>query len=127
MKEHLCLLSIFPPLSPSVPPVIIKLEEPERRHHTCIEFTVRGFPHPTLQWFHKDREVQAPYIHTEMELYQDYLEGCLTFENPTHHDNGNYTLVATNSLGSVTKTVLGHFLEAPPFLDEDGKICLASR
>ncbi|TSL68180.1 NT-3 growth factor receptor [Bagarius yarrelli] len=102
------------------PPVILKLEEPERRHHTCIEFTVRGFPHPTLQWFHKGREIQSTYIHTEMELYQDYLEGCLTFENPTHHDNGNYTLVATNTLGSVTKTVFGHFLEAPPFPDMDG-------
>ncbi|KAI5607652.1 NT-3 growth factor receptor isoform X1, partial [Silurus asotus] len=107
-------------LAVQFPPVIIKLEEPERRHHTCIEFTVRGFPHPMLQWFYKGREVQAPYIHTEMEIYQDYLEGCLTFENPTHHDNGNYTLVATNSLGSVTKTVFGHFLEAPPFLEEDG-------
>ncbi|XP_027018432.1 NT-3 growth factor receptor [Tachysurus fulvidraco] len=109
-------------LAVQFPPVIIKLEEPERRHHTCIEFTVRGFPHPTLKWFYKGREIQSTYIHTEMELYQDYLEGCLTFENPTHHDNGNYTLVATNSLGSVTKTVLGHFLEAPPFPDMDGII-----
>uniref|UniRef100_W5LQ87 Tyrosine-protein kinase receptor n=1 Tax=Astyanax mexicanus TaxID=7994 RepID=W5LQ87_ASTMX len=95
------------------------LEEPERRHHTCIEFTVRGFPHPTLRWLYKGRELQSPYIHTEMDLYQDYLEGCLTFENPTHYDNGNYTLVATNPLGSVTKTVFGHFLEAPPFMDEE--------
>ncbi|XP_060740610.1 NT-3 growth factor receptor isoform X2 [Tachysurus vachellii] len=109
-------------LAVQFPPVIIKLEEPERRHHTCIEFTVRGFPHPTLKWFYKGREIQSTYIHTEMEHYQDYLEGCLTFENPTHHDNGNYTLVATNSLGSVTKTVLGHFLEAPPFPDMDGII-----
>ncbi|KAF5906154.1 NT-3 growth factor receptor-like, partial [Clarias magur] len=101
-------------LAVQFPPVIIKLNEPERRHHTCIEFTVRGFPHPTLQWFYKGHEVQASYIHTEMELYQDYLEGCLTFENPTHHDNGNYTLVATNSLGSVTKMVPGHFLDIPP-------------
>uniref|UniRef100_A0A8B9J8J6 Tyrosine-protein kinase receptor n=1 Tax=Astyanax mexicanus TaxID=7994 RepID=A0A8B9J8J6_ASTMX len=108
-------------LAVQFPPVILKLEEPERRHHTCIEFTVRGFPHPTLRWLYKGRELQSPYIHTEMDLYQDYLEGCLTFENPTHYDNGNYTLVATNSLGSVTKTVFGHFLEAPPFMDEEGK------
>ncbi|KAK3561573.1 hypothetical protein QTP86_010656 [Hemibagrus guttatus] len=103
-----------------VPPVIIKLDEPERRHHTCIEFTVRGFPHPTLKWFHKGSEIKSRYIHMEVEVYKDYLEGCLTFENPTHHDNGNYTLVATNPLGSVTKTVFGHFLEAPPFPDMDG-------
>ncbi|KAK3533041.1 hypothetical protein QTP70_006570 [Hemibagrus guttatus] len=104
----------------TVPPVIIKLDEPERRHHTCIEFTVRGFPHPTLKWFHKGSEIKSRYIHMEVEVYKDYLEGCLTFENPTHHDNGNYTLVATNPLGSVTKTVFGHFLEAPPFPDMDG-------
>ncbi|XP_051506642.1 NT-3 growth factor receptor-like [Myxocyprinus asiaticus] len=104
------------------PPVILKLDEPERRHHTCIEFTVRGFPHPTLRWFHMDREIlQSEYIHMEMEYYQDYSEGCLTFENPTHYDNGNYTLVATNPLGSVTKTVHGYFLE-PPFSEDDGII-----
>ncbi|XP_047013955.1 NT-3 growth factor receptor isoform X1 [Ictalurus punctatus] len=109
-------------LAVQFPPVIIKLEEPERRHHTCIEFTVRGFPHPTLQWLYKGHEIQAPFIHTEMELYQDYLEGCLNFENPTHLNNGNYTLVATNSLGSVNKTVFGHFLAPPPFLEDDGII-----
>ncbi len=57
----------------------------------------------------------------EMDYYQDYLEGCLTFQNPTHYDNGNYTLVASNSLGSVTKTVYGYFLE-PPFIEDDGKL-----
>ncbi|XP_026071981.1 NT-3 growth factor receptor [Carassius auratus] len=104
------------------PPVILKLDEPERRHHTCIEFTVRGFPHPTLRWFHKDREIlQSEYIHMEMEHYKDYLEGCLTFQNPTHYDNGNYTLVASNSLGSVTKTIYGYFLE-PPFIEDEGMI-----
>ncbi|XP_062868458.1 NT-3 growth factor receptor [Trichomycterus rosablanca] len=102
------------------PPEILHLEEPVRRYHTCIMFTVRGFPHPTLHWYHKGREIQSAYIHAEMEIYQDYLEGCLNFENPTHYDNGNYTLVATNPLGSVSKTILAHFLEAPPFIDEDG-------
>ncbi|RXN30305.1 NT-3 growth factor receptor isoform X1 [Labeo rohita] len=102
------------------PPVILKLDEPEQRHHTCIEFTVRGFPHPTLRWFHKGREIvgASGYIRMEMEYYQDYLEGCLTFQNPTHYDNGNYTLVASNSLGSVTKTVYGYFLE-PPLIEDD--------
>ncbi|XP_076880966.1 NT-3 growth factor receptor isoform X2 [Brachyhypopomus gauderio] len=107
-------------LAVQFPPMILKLEEPERRHHTCIEFTVRGFPQPVLRWIHKGGEIQNPYIRTEMEPYQDYLEGCLTFENPTHFDNGNYTLVATNPLGSVTKTILGHFLDAPGFLEEEG-------
>ena len=107
----------------TVPPNIQKLAEPERRHDTCIEFTVRGYPHPTLRWYHKQKEIlQNAYIRTEMEFYQDYLEGCLTFRNPTHYDNGNYTLEASNALGTVTKTVYGHFLTAPPF-EENGQ-CL---
>lgn len=99
---------------PAVPPVILRLAEPERRHDTCIEFTVRGYPHPKLRWFHKQKEIlQNKYIRTEMDFYQDYLEGCLTFQNPTHINNGNYTLEASNPLGTVTKTVYGHFLVAP--------------
>lgn len=107
------------PLSPlPVPPVILRLAEPEQRHDTCIEFTVRGYPHPKLRWFHKQKEIQHnDYIRTEMDYYQDYLEGCLTFQNPTHINNGNYTLEASNPLGTVTKTVYGHFI-MPPDIDE---------
>ncbi|TNN70136.1 NT-3 growth factor receptor [Liparis tanakae] len=97
-----------------VPPVILRLAEPEQRHDTCIEFTVRGYPHPKLRWFYKQKEIlQNEYIRTEMDFYQDYLEGCLTFQNPTHINNGNYTLEASNPLGTVAKTVYGHFLMAP--------------
>lgn len=103
----------------AVPPVILRLAEPEQRLHTCIEFTVRGYPHPKLRWFHKQKEIlQTEYIRTEMDFYQDYLEGCLTFQNPTHINNGNYTLEASNPLGTVTKTVYGHFLMEPGIIDE---------
>ncbi|XP_029378233.1 NT-3 growth factor receptor-like isoform X1 [Echeneis naucrates] len=96
------------------PPSIVKLKEPERRHDTCIEFTVRGSPHPTLQWFYKDKEIShTEYVRPDMDIYQDYIEGCLTFKNPTHHNNGNYTLKATNYLGEATSTVYGHFLNKP--------------
>ena len=37
------------------------------------------------------------------------------FKNPTHFNNGNYTLVASNILGVATKTVYGHFLNKPIF------------
>lgn len=105
-------------LLPAVPPVILRLAEPEQRHDTCIEFTVRGYPHPKLRWFHKQKEIlQNEYIRTEMDFYQDYLEGCLTFQNPTHINNGNYTLEASNPLGTVTKTVYGHFLLDPGLND----------
>eukprot|EP00064_Thunnus_orientalis_P001164 superscaffoldBa00000076_g1166 len=90
------------------------LNEPERRHDTCIEFTVRGSPHPTLRWFYKDKEIShTEYVRPDMDIYQDYIEGCLTFKNPTHHNNGNYTLEATNYLGVATSTVYGHFLNKP--------------
>ncbi|XP_031723994.1 NT-3 growth factor receptor-like [Anarrhichthys ocellatus] len=96
------------------PPSIVKLKEPERRHDTCIEFTVRGSPHPTLQWFYRDKEVShTEYVRPDMDIYQDYIEGCLTFKNPTHHNNGNYTLTASNYLGVATSSVYGHFLDKP--------------
>uniref|UniRef100_A0A671XTC7 Tyrosine-protein kinase receptor n=1 Tax=Sparus aurata TaxID=8175 RepID=A0A671XTC7_SPAAU len=91
------------------PPSIVKLKEPERRHDTCIEFTVRGSPHPTLRWPLRS----STYVRPDMDIYQDYIEGCLTFKNPTHHNNGNYTLEATNYLGEAISTVYGHFLDKP--------------
>uniref|UniRef100_A0A8D3B9F0 Tyrosine-protein kinase receptor n=2 Tax=Scophthalmus maximus TaxID=52904 RepID=A0A8D3B9F0_SCOMX len=101
-------------LTVQFPPSIVKLTEPERRHDTCIEFTVRGSPHPTLRWFYKDKEIShTDYVRPHMDIYQDYVEGCLTFKNPTHHNNGNYTLEATNYLGVANSTVYGHFLDKP--------------
>ncbi|KAF3832228.1 hypothetical protein F7725_025893 [Dissostichus mawsoni] len=101
-------------LNVQFPPLIVRLAEPEKRHDTCIEFTVRGYPHPKLRWFYKKKEiVENDYIRTELDFYQDYLEGCLIFKNPTHLNNGNYTLEASNRLGTVTKSVNGRFLVAP--------------
>ncbi|KAK5934853.1 hypothetical protein CgunFtcFv8_020270 [Champsocephalus gunnari] len=101
-------------LNVQFPPLIVRLAEPEKRHDTCIEFTVRGYPHPRLRWFYKKKEiVENDYIRTELDFYQDYLEGCLIFKNPTHLNNGNYTLEASNRLGTVTKSVNGRFLFAP--------------
>ncbi|XP_076878695.1 LOW QUALITY PROTEIN: NT-3 growth factor receptor [Brachyhypopomus gauderio] len=101
-------------LSVQFPPSIVQFEEPERRHDTCMMFTVRGHPLPTLRWIYKDEEVvQSEYIHMEAEVYQDHLEGCLVFKNPTHHNNGNYTIEARNFLGVATKTVDAHFMTAP--------------
>ncbi|XP_030630609.1 NT-3 growth factor receptor isoform X3 [Chanos chanos] len=101
-------------LSVQFPPMIMKFEEPEKWHDTCMLFTVRGHPLPTLNFYYNGKAIpQSEYIRSEMEIYQDNLEGCLTFKNPTHHNNGNYTLEATNFLGVATKTVFAHFLNAP--------------
>ncbi|CAL8262813.1 unnamed protein product [Merluccius merluccius] len=100
------------------PPLILKLTEPYKRHDTCIEFTVAGSPHPTLRWYYKDKEIlHDEFVRTEFDIYKDDVEGCLMFKNPTHFNNGNYTLVASNSLGVATKTVYGHFLNKPFFPD----------
>ncbi|XP_051545695.1 NT-3 growth factor receptor-like [Myxocyprinus asiaticus] len=108
-------------LSVQFPPAIIKFEEPEKLHDTCMMFTVRGHPLPTLRWYYYGSEIKATeYIHPEMEVYQDNLEGCLMFKTPTHHNNGNYTLEASNILGVAVKTVYAHFLK-PPF---DALVCL---
>ncbi|RVE71457.1 hypothetical protein OJAV_G00052020 [Oryzias javanicus] len=97
------------------PPSIVNLMKPTRLHDTCIEFTVRGFPHPTLKWFHNNQEIyHTEYVRTDMDIYQDYIEGCLTFKNPTHHNNGIYTLIATNKLGVANRSVYGFFMEDPP-------------
>ncbi|XP_077453058.1 NT-3 growth factor receptor-like isoform X2 [Stigmatopora argus] len=101
-------------------PSILKLEEPERRHDTCIEFTVRGSPLPKLRWFYNDKEINhTAYLRLDMAIYQDDIEGCLTFKNPTHHNNGNYTLEAENYLGAVNNTVYGHFLDKPHDITEN--------
>lgn len=104
-------------LSVQFPPAIINFEEPQKRHDTCMMFTVRANPLPTLHWSFKGEEIKATeYVHPEMEVYQDNLEGCLLFKNPTQHNNGNYTLEARNYLGVAVKTVYAHFLH-PPFED----------
>uniref|UniRef100_A0A8C2KJG1 receptor protein-tyrosine kinase n=1 Tax=Cyprinus carpio TaxID=7962 RepID=A0A8C2KJG1_CYPCA len=102
-------------LSVQFPPVIIKFEEPQKWHDTCMIFTVRANPLPTLRWYYKGEEIkQTEYVRPDMDVYQDNLEGCLKFKNPTHHNNGNYTLEASNFLGMAVKTVYAHFLQ-PPF------------
>uniref|UniRef100_A0A3B4CJ59 Tyrosine-protein kinase receptor n=1 Tax=Pygocentrus nattereri TaxID=42514 RepID=A0A3B4CJ59_PYGNA len=98
-------------LSVQFPPTIVRFGEPEKWHDTCMMFTVRGHPLPTLRWIYREGELtQSKYVRTEMEVYQDYLEGCLVFKDPTHHNNGNYTLEARNALGMTSKTVYAHFM-----------------
>ncbi|XP_060784475.1 NT-3 growth factor receptor [Neoarius graeffei] len=101
-------------LSVQFPPTIERFENPEKWHDTCMMFIVRGQPLPTVRFFYQDAElVQTSYIRMEAEVFRDSLEGCLIFKNPTHHNNGNYTLEARNMLGMATKTVDAHFMGAP--------------
>ncbi|KAG2470363.1 NTRK3 factor, partial [Polypterus senegalus] len=101
----------------TVPPRILKLMDPERHHFTCVPFIVRSNPPPTLRWLHNGVEIQeTSYIYTDAESYLDYKEGCLLINNPTHYNNGNYTLEAENELGLASETIVAHFLPTPDAL-----------
>lgn len=93
---------------------MLSLEEPELRLEHCIEFVVRGNPPPTLLWLHNGRPLRESRI-IRVEFYQEgeVSEGCLLFNKPTHYNNGNYTLVAKNPLGTANQTINGHFLKEP--------------
>ncbi|XP_053573623.1 NT-3 growth factor receptor isoform X1 [Bombina bombina] len=96
------------------PPRILSLKEPESRLEHCIEFVVRGNPQPNLTWFHNGREFKmGEIIRTEYYRRDNVSEGCLLFNSPTHYNNGNYTLSASNELGVANQTVYGHFLKTP--------------
>lgn len=101
-------------LSPADPPRVVSLEEPELRLEHCIEFVVRGNPPPTLHWLHNGQPLRESRI-IRVEYYQEgeVSEGCLLFNKPTHYNNGNYTLVAKNPLGTANQTINGHFLKEP--------------
>ncbi|KAM8972304.1 NT-3 growth factor receptor isoform 2-T2 [Pelodytes ibericus] len=101
------------PLTVYYPPRILSLKEPVSRLEHCIEFVVHGNPQPILTWFHNEEALKAvDFIRTE--FWQDNVsEGCLLFNKPTHYNNGNYTLVATNKLGVAKQTVYAHFLKEP--------------
>ncbi|NXG89634.1 NTRK3 factor, partial [Stercorarius parasiticus] len=96
------------------PPRILTLEEPVLHLDHCIAFAVHGNPAPTLHWLHNGQVLRETEI-IHMEFYQqgEVSEGCLLFNKPTHYNNGNYTIVATNQLGSANQTIKGHFLEKP--------------
>lgn len=93
---------------------MVSLEEPELRLEHCIEFVVRGNPPPTLRWLHNGQPLRESRI-IRVEYYQEgeVAEGCLLFNKPTHYNNGNYTLIARNPLGTANQTINGHFLKEP--------------
>uniref|UniRef100_G1T5L5 GP145-TrkC n=1 Tax=Oryctolagus cuniculus TaxID=9986 RepID=G1T5L5_RABIT len=101
-------------LSVHYPPRVVSLEEPELRLEHCIEFVVRGNPPPTLHWLHNGQPLrESKIIHVDYYQEGEVSEGCLLFNKPTHYNNGNYTLIAKNLLGTANQTISGHFLKEP--------------
>uniref|UniRef100_UPI0037E827E7 BDNF/NT-3 growth factors receptor n=1 Tax=Semicossyphus pulcher TaxID=241346 RepID=UPI0037E827E7 len=97
------------------PPKITKLSDAIPDHHWCIPFSVSGNPEPQLQWF-LDGEVvtEGLYIMTMIhDITEREYHGCLQLDNPTHLNNGRYTLLATNKYGTDQKEVEAHFMHKP--------------
>ncbi|XP_077173549.1 NT-3 growth factor receptor isoform X2 [Paroedura picta] len=108
MSNASVLLTVF------YPPRIISLLEPIRHMEHCIEFLVHGNPPPQVHWLFNGQLLrETEFIRTELYQEGEVSDGCLLFNHPTHYNNGNYTIVATNFLGTANQTIKGHFLEKP--------------
>uniref|UniRef100_A0A4W3IZL1 Tyrosine-protein kinase receptor n=1 Tax=Callorhinchus milii TaxID=7868 RepID=A0A4W3IZL1_CALMI len=84
-------------------------------HHWCIPFSVMGNPPPTIQWYHNNHLLnETDFILTQIhEENFSELHGCLQLDNPTHLNNGNYTLYINNDLGQDERTISAHFMLHP--------------
>ncbi|NXD44912.1 NTRK1 factor, partial [Copsychus sechellarum] len=104
-------------LNVTFPPVIVLLDEAIAQHSWCIPFSVDGNPIPSIHWlFNGTALVEGLYIHTlivEIEHNSTILHGCLQLNRPTHVNNGNYTLLVSNALGSASRSVQGRFMDNP--------------
>ncbi|POI27232.1 hypothetical protein CIB84_009018 [Bambusicola thoracicus] len=106
---------LFTLFSNIVAPNITFIESPTPDHHWCIPFTVKGNPKPTLQWFYEGAILnESEYICTKIHVInQSEYHGCLQLDNPTHLNNGAYTLLAKNEYGEDEKRVDAHFMSVP--------------
>ncbi|XP_039606529.1 neurotrophic tyrosine kinase, receptor, type 2a [Polypterus senegalus] len=97
------------------PPKIIYLDKPMSDHHWCIPFSVRGNPKPELQWFYEGAVLnENDFIQTKIHVVNDTdHHGCLQLDNPTHINNGQYTLLAKNQYGMDKSTVFALFMRTP--------------
>uniref|UniRef100_A0A8C5TCQ2 Tyrosine-protein kinase receptor n=1 Tax=Malurus cyaneus samueli TaxID=2593467 RepID=A0A8C5TCQ2_9PASS len=104
-------------LNVTFPPVILLLHEAIPQHFWCIPFSVDGNPAPSIRWLFNGTALrEGLYIHTRIMEYEHnttVLHGCLQLNRPTHVNNGNYTLLVQNPLGSAARSVQGRFMDNP--------------
>ena len=93
------------------------LQTAVEQHHWCIPFSVDGQPAPSLRWLFNGSVLnETSFIFTEfLELAanETVRHGCLRLNQPTHVNNGNYTLLATNPLGQAAAWVMAAFMDNP--------------
>lgn len=86
-------------------------------HHWCIPFSVDGQPAPSLQWFFNGSVLnETSFIFTEFlepAANETVRHGCLRLNQPTHVNNGNYTLLAVNPYGQAAASVIVAFMDNP--------------
>lgn len=76
---------------------------------------MRGNPQPILTWLHDGVKLnESDYIWTKIHVInQTEYHGCLQLDNPTHVNNGEYTLVAKNQYGKDEASISAYFMEDP--------------
>nr|XP_031291913.1 high affinity nerve growth factor receptor [Camelus dromedarius] len=98
-------------------PASVHLHTAVEQHHWCIPFTVDGQPAPSLRWLFNGSVLnETSFIFTEFlepAANETVRHGCLRLNQPTHVNNGNYTLLATNPLGQAAASVMAAFMDNP--------------
>ncbi|XP_072916044.1 high affinity nerve growth factor receptor-like [Hemitrygon akajei] len=96
-------------------PEILSLSDAVNHHNWCFPFVMRGNPRPHTRWFHGPFELPNSLISwtTIYEEAPNEVHGCLELASPTHCNNGNYTLIIENPLGSARASAQGHFMDGP--------------
>ncbi|XP_001929560.2 high affinity nerve growth factor receptor [Sus scrofa] len=115
-ENHVGRAEISVQVNVSFPP-IVSLHTAVEQHHWCIPFSVDGQPAPSLRWFFNGSVLnETSFIFTEfMEpaANETMRHGCLRLNQPTHVNNGNYTLLATNPLGQNASSIMAAFMDNP--------------
>ncbi|KAM4735160.1 high affinity nerve growth factor receptor [Anableps anableps] len=99
------------------PAMIIFLRDAVPQHNWCFPFAVDGNPEPNITWlyngvlFKKSRYAYTQLIPDSND--GSVKHGCLFLNKPTHINNGNYTLIVENTLGTDEATAFGMFMENP--------------
>ncbi|XP_051013380.1 high affinity nerve growth factor receptor [Acomys russatus] len=104
-------------VSVSFPPSV-RVDKAVEQHHWCIPFSVDGQPAPSLRWFFNGSVLnETSFIFTqflESALSNETVRhGCLRLNQPTHVNNGNYTLMAANPYGEASHSVMATFMDNP--------------
>ncbi|MEQ2266740.1 hypothetical protein XENORESO_017331, partial [Xenotaenia resolanae] len=109
------------------PAKIIFLKDAVPQHNWCFPFAVDGNPEAKITWLYNDvlfKESMYAYVQLIPDSSDGSVKhGCLFLNKPTHINNGNYTLIVENKLGTDKATAIGMFMDNPfDPLDPEGII-----